>query len=53
MGAKINFIGSLSIEDLSTAVNRVEDTIRASVPEATVIYLEPDTMRAPSYQPED
>jgi hypothetical protein len=28
------------------AINTTEDTIRASVPAATVIYLEPDLVRA-------
>ncbi|MSO86328.1 MAG: cation diffusion facilitator family transporter [Acidimicrobiia bacterium] len=47
VGAKINFTDSLTIGDVSIAVNRIESSIRASVPEATLIYLEPDTMTVP------
>jgi cation diffusion facilitator family transporter len=47
VGAKINFNENLTIGDVSIAVNRIEGSIRASVPEATLIYLEPDTMTVP------
>ncbi len=47
VGAKINFNDNLTIEDVSIAVNRIEGSIRASVSEATLIYLEPDTMTVP------
>ncbi len=47
VGAKINFNDNLTIGDVSIAVNRIEGSIRASVPEATLIYLEPDTMTVP------
>lgn len=44
VGAKISFIGSLSIPDLAAAVNRVESGIRSAAPTARIIYLEPDVM---------
>lgn len=47
VGAKINFNDNLTIGDVSIAVNRIEGSIRASVSEATLIYLEPDTMTVP------
>lgn len=42
VGAKIDFGDRLSADDLTRAVNELESTIRAAVPEARVIYLEPD-----------
>jgi cation diffusion facilitator family transporter len=42
VGAKIEFSSDLSVEQLVGALNATEDRIRAAVPTATVIYLEPD-----------
>ncbi len=42
IGAKVAFAGGLSVADLAAAVNRVEATVRAAVPEARVMYIEPD-----------
>ncbi len=45
VGAKIEFASSLSADQLVAAINDTEDAIRAAVPAATVIYLEPDLHR--------
>ncbi len=45
VGAKIDFAASLSVPELAAAVNRVEASVRAAVPEARVMYLEPDVAR--------
>ena len=45
VGAKIEYASSLSTDQLVAAINSTEDAIRASVPAATVIYLEPDVHR--------
>jgi cation diffusion facilitator family transporter len=45
VGAKLQFDPALSIEHLAGAVNRVESAVRAAVPEARLIYLEPDLLR--------
>ena len=47
VGAKIEFSSDLSVEELVGAMNATEDRIRAAVPTATVIYLEPDRSTAP------
>ena len=45
VGAKIEYSSSLSADQLVAAINSTEDAIRAAVPAATVIYLEPDLQR--------
>jgi cation diffusion facilitator family transporter len=40
--AKVEFMHDLTFPEVAEAVNRVENNIRANVPEARVIYLEPD-----------
>ena len=45
VGAKVGFEPSMSIRDLADAINGVERRMRAAVPEATVIYIEPDVLR--------
>ncbi|HSP26986.1 MAG TPA: cation diffusion facilitator family transporter [Ilumatobacteraceae bacterium] len=45
VGAKIQYASSLSTDQLVAAINSTEDAIRASVPAATVIYLDPDVHR--------
>ncbi len=42
IGAKVAFADGLSVAELAAAVNRVEATVRAAVPEARVMYIEPD-----------
>lgn len=42
VGAKVEFSSSLDAEALVAAINTTENSIRAAVPAATVIYLEPD-----------
>lgn len=42
VGAKIAFIDTLTIRELAAAINRVEASIRGDVPEARMLYLEPD-----------
>jgi len=44
IGAKVAFIDGLSVPELAEAVNRVEATVRAAVPEARVMYIEPDVV---------
>ncbi len=46
VGAKIEYSSSLSTDQLVSAINVTEDAIRAAVPAATMIYLEPDLRRA-------
>ena len=46
VGAKVEYASTLSADDLVAAINATEDAIRAAVPDATVIYLEPDLHRA-------
>ncbi|MEO6317604.1 MAG: cation diffusion facilitator family transporter [Acidimicrobiales bacterium] len=42
IGAKVAFAEGLSTPELAVAVNRVEAAVRAAVPEARVMYIEPD-----------
>ncbi len=42
VGAKVEFHHELSVAEVSQTINRVEANIRANVPAARVIYLEPD-----------
>lgn len=43
--AKVEFEADLSMRDLARVIDAVEARVRAAVPEARVIYLEPDVMR--------
>src|SRR5690606_154895 len=45
LGAKVEFQHDLSVVDVAAAIDRVERNIRAHVPAARVIYLEPDVHR--------
>jgi hypothetical protein len=45
VGVKVGFEPSLTIRDLADAINGVERRIRAAVPEARIIYIEPDVLR--------
>jgi len=46
VGAKVSFHDGLGVAELAEAVNRVETSIRAGVPEARVMYIEPDVVVA-------
>ncbi|MGA9277136.1 cation diffusion facilitator family transporter [Ilumatobacter sp.] len=46
VGAKIEYSSSLDADQLVAAINATEDAIRAAAPTVTVIYLEPDILRA-------
>jgi divalent metal cation (Fe/Co/Zn/Cd) transporter len=46
VAAKVEFSPDLTLRRLADVVNDVEAAIRRSVPEARVIYLEPDVTRA-------
>jgi cation diffusion facilitator family transporter len=45
VGAKVELVHGLSVEDAAEAVNRIENSVRRAVPTARVIYLEPDIFR--------
>jgi cation diffusion facilitator family transporter len=45
VGAKIAFAPTLSMQGLSTAIDRVEVAVRDAVPAARVLYIEPDVLR--------
>lgn len=44
IGAKVSFAEGLSMIELAGAVNRVEANVRRRVPEARVMYIEPDVV---------
>lgn len=45
VAAKVEFEEDLSMRELARVIDAVEARVRAAVPEARVIYLEPDVMR--------
>jgi cation diffusion facilitator family transporter len=45
VGAKLELDPSLGSAELCGALNRIESSVRASVPEARVMYIEPDVAR--------
>ena len=45
VAAKVEFDANISFAELSARIDRAEAAMRAAVPEATVIYLEPDVYR--------
>lgn len=45
VGARLEFDPSLSMSQLADAIDACETRVRAAVPIATVIYLEPDVLR--------
>jgi cation diffusion facilitator family transporter len=47
VGAKIEFDDGLDVAGLADAIDSVEEAMRAAVPAARVIYLEPDVFRRP------
>jgi cation diffusion facilitator family transporter len=46
VGAKIDFDPALTMSELAVAIDTVESAIRAAVPSARVIYIEPDIARS-------
>ncbi len=53
VGAKVAFDPSLTVADLSSAIDRVEAAIRVKVPYARPIYIEPDLLRDGASLPAD
>ena len=53
VAAKIEFDLQLTIRELADVVDEVEAAVRAVVPAATVMYLEPDVLRSMSAASED
>ncbi len=48
VAAKIGVVPELSVADLAKAINEAESRVRAAVPIARSIYLEPDLYRTPA-----
>lgn len=48
VGAKVEFDGHLHFPDVAKAIDEVEVRIRAAVPSARLIYVEPDVARTPA-----
>jgi cation diffusion facilitator family transporter len=48
VAAKVDFDHSLSVEHLAQAIDEAEAALRAAVPKATTIYIEPDIRRQPA-----
>ncbi|MFF3222797.1 cation diffusion facilitator family transporter [Nocardia suismassiliense] len=48
VAAKVSFVPDLDIADIAAAINDAEARVRAAVPAARVIYLEPDLYRTES-----
>jgi divalent metal cation (Fe/Co/Zn/Cd) transporter len=46
VGAKVEFDPALSFAEVAQAIDEAERRVRAKVPSARVIYLEPDRYRA-------
>lgn len=52
VGAKLELDRGLDFDGVAAAINRIEDAVRASVPEVRVMYLEPDLHRpSPAVRP--
>ncbi|HEX8802816.1 MAG TPA: cation transporter dimerization domain-containing protein, partial [Acidimicrobiales bacterium] len=45
VGAKIELVRGLSVDEVTEVVNRVESSVRRAVPTARIMYLEPDVFR--------
>jgi len=52
VAAKLAFAGTATIEQVTTVIDEVEVMVRAAVPAARVIYLEPGLVDAPIRQPD-
>jgi cation diffusion facilitator family transporter len=48
VAAKLEFEPTLSVEALAAVIDRVERDVRAAVPTARFVFLEPDVYRAPA-----
>jgi divalent metal cation (Fe/Co/Zn/Cd) transporter len=48
VGAKLEFAPGLSVADVAATIDACENRVRAAVPIAKVIYLEPDLYREPA-----
>ncbi|CAN5750139.1 cation diffusion facilitator family transporter [soil metagenome] len=48
VGAKVEFAAALSMTELADAVNALEQQVRAAVPVARILYIEPDVTRTDS-----
>jgi cation diffusion facilitator family transporter len=48
VGAKLEFDPDLTVAELAVVIDDVEAAVRAAVPAARVIYIEPDMTRAPA-----
>ena len=46
VATKVEFDHGMTIEELADEIDRVEASIRAKVPAATLIFIEPDVYRA-------
>lgn len=52
VGAKLAFPKGTSMSNVASAINSVEKSVRAAVPHARIIYIEPDVFHAPhDYNP--
>ncbi len=51
VGAKVSFTPGLTVAEVAETINRVETAVRAAVPVARIIYLEPDVVRAVAEDP--
>ena len=45
IGAKVSFADDLAVAELAGAVDRLEARVRERVPEARIMYIEPDVLR--------
>ena len=48
LATKVDFDHSLSMQQLAEAIDQAEVAVRAAVPKATAIYIEPDIRRQPT-----
>jgi cation diffusion facilitator family transporter len=46
VGAKVEFNDGIGVREMADAVNRVEASVRQAVPDAKMLYIEPDVTRA-------
>ena len=51
VGAKIALAKTTKLQDVASAINAVEESVRAAVPVARIIYLEPDVYVAKGSEP--
>lgn len=48
VAAKVEYASTLSFDDVAAAIDVTESNVRAAVPAARVIYIEPDLKRSPA-----